>query len=448
MLTVQNPATGETLRSIETDSLELIRAKCQESRKAQKVWAKTPLEKRAAILRRWGDLLQFQQEELAELLTQETGKLPEQAKNEIRGVESRLRFFLAHVEKASQIELVSGEGDSTREEIQHEPLGVIANISAWNYPYFVGANVFVPALLTGNAVLYKPSEFATLTGLAIARLFGEAGLPPHLFSPILGMGDAGQWLVQQPVDGVFFTGSYATGMKIAAQLRSNMTRLQLELGGKDAAYVCEDADLPKTAQSLAEGVFYNTGQSCCSIERIYVHHMVHDRFVAEFCEAAAQFPTGPLTRPAQLDVLDRQARDALDKGASLLLGGKRKPGPGNFYESTVFTGVNHDMALMREESFGPIIGIQKVQDDTEAIAQMNDSEYGLTAAVYCQSLERARNLLAQIDVGTAYWNCCDRVSAKLPWSGRRHSGMGITLSVEGIRSFLKPKAWHLTSHQP
>ncbi|MFZ4388112.1 MAG: aldehyde dehydrogenase family protein, partial [Chthoniobacterales bacterium] len=198
---------------------------------------------------------------------------------------------------------------------------------------------------------------------------------------------------------------------------------------------------------------YNTGQSCCSVERIYVHEKIYDAFVVAFLQTVHDFkvgdPTaedtyiGALTRVQQLDVLDAQVADAKAKGATLLCGGHRLNGPGNWYAPTVFTNVNHSMELMREESFGPIIGIQKVSDDAEAVRLMNDTRYGLTAGVFTQNKARAKALLSQVNAGSVYWNCCDRVSPRLPWSGHGDSGIGLTLSTYGIQTFTRPKAWHL-----
>jgi acyl-CoA reductase-like NAD-dependent aldehyde dehydrogenase len=198
---------------------------------------------------------------------------------------------------------------------------------------------------------------------------------------------------------------------------------------------------------------YNTGQSCCSVERIYVHERIHDAFVDAFVDVVKGFrigdPTGeasyigPLTRAAQLDVLEAQAADAKAKGARLLTGGRRLDRPGHWFEPTVFSHVDHTMLLMREESFGPIIGIQKVDNDDDAVRLMNDTEYGLTAGVYTKDESRARSILARIHAGSVYWNCCDRVSPRLPWSGVGHSGVGLTLSTYGIETFTRPKAWHL-----
>jgi acyl-CoA reductase-like NAD-dependent aldehyde dehydrogenase len=232
-----------------------------------------------------------------------------------------------------------------------------------------------------------------------------------------------------------------------------MLKVQLELGGKDPVYVCEDVDLPIAAASTADGAFYNNGQSCCSIERLYIHERIYDAFVREFVAVVRQFKIGdprrddtyigPLTRPAQLDVLEAQVRDAVSKGARVLVGGKRRAGRIAVFEPTVLVDVDHRMAVMREESFGPIIGLMRVRDDEEAVEQMNDTPYGLTAGVYSTDEARARRILARVHSGSAYWNCCDRVSPRLPWSGVGHSGIGVTLSREGIRTFTRPKAWHL-----
>jgi len=255
------------------------------------------------------------------------------------------------------------------------------------------------------------------------------------------------------VDGVFFTGSNATGTKIAESVRGRMVKLQLELGGKDPTYVRADADPKVAAESLADGAMYNTGQSCCSVERIYVHESLHDAFVEHFLATVKGFKAGDpmdsatyigaITRAPQLAVLDAQVADAKAKGATLRVGGHRLPGPGNWFAPTVFTEVDHTMELMREESFGPIIGIQKVRSDDAAVALMNDTRYGLTAGVYSKDEAAARALLARVNAGSVYWNCCDRVSPRLPWSGYGDSGIGLTLSTHGIQTFTRPKAWHL-----
>jgi acyl-CoA reductase-like NAD-dependent aldehyde dehydrogenase len=454
MLKVTNPANGSTIRELEEDTAKSVAEKFVRAKSAQRAWAARPLDERISVLRKFRSLVDERKAKLAAITTSEVGKALSQSMNELNGLLGRIDFFLESVKSAVADESVFDDG-KMRERIAHEPLGVIGNISAWNYPWFVGSNVFVPALLVGNAVLYKPSEFATLTGLAIADLLWEAGVPKDVFIPLVGGGAVGVALLEQPIAGIYFTGSYATGAKIAQAAAKKLMRVQLELGGKDPIYVTEEADVKAVAEGVADGAFYNTGQSCCSVERIYVHEKIHDAFVEAFLATAKGFvvgdPTeektyiGPLTRGAHLEFLEKQVADAKAKGAKLLLGGKRIAREGNWFEPTVFTNVNHTMDLMKEETFGPMIGIQKVSGDEEAIALMNDTPYGLTAGVYCSSEDRAKRILSQVNSGSVYWNCCDRVSPRLPWSGRGHSGIGSTLSKYGIQAFTQLKGWHLRS---
>jgi acyl-CoA reductase-like NAD-dependent aldehyde dehydrogenase len=452
MLTVINPANGRVIAELPAESAEAVALAFRSARAAQPAWAANPLSVRLEAIRRFRSELVREAERLAAILTSEVGKPIRQSRNELAGLLGRIDFFLTESESTLAPRQVHDEG-GMREQITFEPLGVIANISAWNYPYFVGANVFVPALIAGNAVLYKPSEYATLTGLEIGKLLHLSGVPQDVFHVLVGGGAVGSALLAQPIDGVFFTGSYATGAKIAEAVGPRMIKMQLELGGKDPAYVCEDVDVAAAAASLADGAMYNTGQSCCSVERIYVHQDIHDAFVAAFVEEVRGFtisdPTdevayiGPLTRAPQLEVLERQVADAISKGARVLLGGNRLPDPGNWFAPTVLADVDHSMEVMREESFGPIIGIQEVTGDAEAVRLMNDSVYGLTAGVYTREEVRARSILAQLHAGSVYWNCCDRVSPRLPWGGMGHSGIGLTLSTFGIETFTRTKAWHL-----
>lgn len=452
---ILNPATNQLIQEVEADTSETIEAKFKQAKAAQKEWAKTSLETRINALAKFRALIIENKEKLANILTSEVGKPITQSFNELNGLLARLDFFHDNVEKVIKEELVLNDKQNKMEEkIAHDPLGVIANISAWNYPYFVGSNVFVPALLTGNAVLYKPSEFATLTGLAIADLLYEAGIPKDVFIPIIGEGKVGAELLSKKLNGVFFTGSYATGRKIAEEASKNLVKVQLELGGKDPAYICDDVEIEAVAGAVADGAFYNNGQSCCAVERIYVHSKIYDQFVEAFVNNVKTFVAGnpmdqktyigALTRrELAISALDAQIADAQSKGAKLLTGGKKVTSEGYFFEPTVFVNVNHTMDVMMEESFGPIIGLQKVESDEEAIQLMNDTPYGLTASIYTNDRQRAEKVLAEINSGTVYWNCCDRISPRLPWSGRGHSGIGSTLSTYGIQTFVQPKAWHL-----
>jgi acyl-CoA reductase-like NAD-dependent aldehyde dehydrogenase len=282
----------------------------------------------------------------------------------------------------------------------------------------------------------------------------EAGVPGNVFQVAIGAREAGEALLDLPLNGYFFTGSFKTGKYIYERVAPKMVPCQCELGGKDPLYVADDIeDVKSVAAGTADGAFYNNGQSCCAVERIYVHEKVYDRYVDEFVKEVKTYKigspdesgvyVGPLTRSSQLDVLSGQVNEAVSKGASVLTGGKKADRKGFYFEPTVLTNVTHDMSVMREESFGPVIGIMKVKNDDEAIKLMSDTEYGLTAAVYSASKSRAEKILSKVDAGTGYWNCCDRVSAAVPWSGRKHSGFGSTLSHIGLRAFTKPKAYQL-----
>jgi acyl-CoA reductase-like NAD-dependent aldehyde dehydrogenase len=451
-LKVTNPATRKVVAELPEDTADSVAAKLGRARAAQPAWARTPLDRRLDAIRAFRDLLVERKDELALILTREMGKPIKQAGNELAAMPGRIDFFLKATADVLRDEQVFNES-GMQEVVAHEPLGVVANISAWNYPYFVGSNVFVPALLTGNTVLYKPSELTSMTGLAIAGLLHEAGVPPDAFIPVIGGPAVGAALLAQPLDAVFFTGSYATGKVIAAAVQDRFVKSQFELGGKDPTYVCEDVDVAGAAEGLADGAFYNTGQSCCSVERIYVNKAVAAPFIAAFLENVRGFKIGdpedastyigPLARPQQLAVLEAQVADAVAKGARLLCGGRTDAARPGYFEPTVLCDVRNDMLVMREESFGPIIGIATVADDEEAVRAMNDTEYGLTAGVYTKNRARAEAILSRVDAGSVYWNCCDRVSPRLPWTGRKHSGIGSTLSTEGIRAFVRPKAWHL-----
>ncbi len=450
---VINPATEEVIKDIPEDSGASLKDKFDTLKRTQRTWSEVPLDRRIDILRRFSSLISEHTAHLASVLTSEVGKPLQQSVNELKGAQARIRWLTDNASTYLADEVMT-RSESLEERIRYEPLGVVCNISAWNYPWLVGINVFVPALLAGNAVMYKPSEYSMLTGLEIDRLLKEAGVPDGVFQVAVGARAVGEALLDLAFDGYFFTGSYKTGKYIYERVAAKMVPCQCELGGKDPLYVADDvANVAAVAGATADGAFYNNGQSCCAVERIYVHQDIHDVYVEAFAKEVTSWNKGrpaddgvyfgPLTRKDQLTVLESQVKDALSKGATVVTGGKRIAGKGYYFEPTILTGVNHQMDVMRDESFGPVIGIMKVSGDEEAIALMKDTEYGLTASVYTADQARAERILDRLDTGTGYWNCCDRVSAAVPWSGRRHSGFGATLSHAGLRAFAKPKAYHL-----
>jgi acyl-CoA reductase-like NAD-dependent aldehyde dehydrogenase len=452
-MNIYNPASGKIIKTIKEDSSSEVKKKYNLAKKGQQKWAQKSLKQRISIIEKFNSLLEKEMNRLATTLTAEVGKPITQAVNEIKGARHRINYFIKNSEKYLADEIVYSD-EKINEQISYEPLGVICNISAWNYPYLVGVNVFIPALIAGNSVIYKPSEYATLTGLEIEQLLYKAGVPNDVFICVTGEKKTGEALLNLPFNGYFFTGSYKTGKYIYEKVSEKMVPCQLELGGKDPVYISADnKNIETVAAATADGAFYNNGQSCCAVERIYVNSKVYDRYITAFVNEVKSFSIGnpmekgtyigPLTRKEQIGFLEYQIEDAIKKGAKILCGGKKIKGNGYYFEPTVLINVNHKMNLMKEESFGPVIGIQKVKNDEEAIALMQDTEYGLTASVYSDNETKAKKILRSINAGTGYWNCCDRVSPYLPWSGRKNSGMGATLSHIGIRAFTKPKAFHL-----
>jgi acyl-CoA reductase-like NAD-dependent aldehyde dehydrogenase/uncharacterized protein YceH (UPF0502 family) len=449
---VHNPATGEAIRSVAVTDPSEVDQKVARARAAQGAWSARPSGERAALLGAFRELLEREADECAQLTTSEVGKPIRQSRNEIRAVLERIDWNIEHASEVIAPRTVTS-ADALQERITYEPVGVVAHVSAWNYPYFVALNSIVPALLVGNAVCYKPSEHATLTGLRLVDLMHRAGVPVDVVHAIIGAGPTGSALVDADVDMVCFTGSYATGQRVARALADRLVRVQLELGGKDAAYVCDDVDIEEAALAVAEGAFYNGGQSCSATERVYVHEAIADAFIAALVDVVGAYRVGdpgadatdigPLARAEQLDLLDAQIADAVQRGAKVLCGGDRIEQPGNWFEPTVVVDVPDAAALMSEESFGPVLGVARVGSDEEAAARMNDTEFGLGASVFTRDRDRAERLLAGLDVGNAYWNTADRSSVRLPWAGRRHSGLGTSMSESGVRTFVREKAWHL-----
>ena len=454
MLRLKNPATDELIATLPEFTEDEVSEAFYQAKSKQQEWASTPYEKRANVLKKFKNLLNKNKLEAATELSLQMGKPLRQAISEIEVTCKRIEWFINETQKQLATESVHSQ-KNLEEKISYQPLGVVANISAWNYPFFVGTNVFVPALLTGCTVLYKPSELCALSGKRIGELLATAGCPEGVFTVIQGGAQVGSYLSQLSLDGLFFTGSYKTGRKILSNCAEKLMTRVFELGGKDPAYVCDDAKLEETVATLVSGVFYNTGQSCCSVERIYVHEKIYDLFCREFAKKTEDLiledpchdscDLGPLARKEQVSYLSDQVEDALQKGASYLISPRQIPEKGNYFSPIILIGVDHSMKIMREESFGPVIGIQKVSSDGEALKLMDDTPYGLTASVHSSDKKRAVDLLSQLKVGTAYWNTCDRISSRLPWSGQKSSGMGATLSHLGIKTFLHPKAWHLIS---
>ncbi|HUC18538.1 MAG TPA: aldehyde dehydrogenase family protein [Acetobacteraceae bacterium] len=431
-----------------------IKAAVALARHAQAHWRRAALAERAAGLTRFIDALLDMNEEIVPELAWQMGR-PVRFGGEARGVEERGRHMIAIAEEALKPIQRSGK-DGFRRFISREPLGTMLVIAPWNYPYLTAINAVVPGLMAGNAVILKHASQTLLVGERFAAAVRSAGLPEGIFQNFAMSHDATERLIGSgEIDHINFTGSAEGGRRIEMAAAGTFASLTLELGGKDPAYVREDAPLEASIENLVDGAFYNSGQSCCGVERIYVHENLFGRFVEGFVEHAKTYTlgnpldmgtmVGPMAQPRLADLVREQMAEALRKGAKAHLHTRDdRNGPGSPYlPPEILTNVNHQMAVMREESFGPVVGIMKVRDDDEAIALMNDSPYGLTASIWTSDFERAAALGARIETGTVFMNRCDYLDPGLVWTGVKETGKGGSLSEIGYHNLTQPKSYHL-----
>ena len=452
---IVNPATEEVINEWEPDEPEVIATMFRSLQAEQPAWASLPVSKRLEAITAFSDLLGRHVDELATLLTREMGKPISQARAEIHGARNRILFFLEASEQWLDDEYLHEEGGTT-EMVGWEPLGVVGYISTWNYPYLLATNVIVPALIAGNAVLYKPAPQVTGSAARMVDLLHEAGIPRQVLYMATGGAATGKVVTGLPLDACFFAGNHATGQDVYQQTARHLTPCHLDLSGKDPVYVTADVeDVEAAALAVLTGAFYNAGQSASAVKRIYVHREVYEEFVRHLVRETKRLRmgdpqeegiyVGPLAQRQQVDLLEQQVREALQKGAKRLTGGEPWTGKGYFFAPTILTEVNPGMRVMQEESFGPLVGVQEVLNDETALRLMQESPFGLTAAIFSDHWAPVEPLMRRLKVGTVYWNCCDRVQPTLPWSGRKQSGQGVTLSYLGIRAFVRPKAYHLVS---
>jgi acyl-CoA reductase-like NAD-dependent aldehyde dehydrogenase len=397
---------------------------------------------------------------IAEEITLQMGRPIRHSPGEVRGFEERARHMIAIAAEALA-EIDPGPKAGFRRFIRREPLGVVLTIAPWNYPYLTAVNSIVPALLAGNSVILRHSAQTLLCAERIAEAFDAAGLPRGVFQAlhtshasaerlIAGAGVAGG------VDFVAFTGSVAAGHAIQRAAATRFIGVGLELGGKDPAYVRSDAPLERAVADLADGAFFNAGQSCCGVERIYVQEDVYDAFVEGLAEAARAYrlgdpldpavTLGPMVRAEAADFVRAQTREAVAAGARALVDAAAFPAdaPGTPYVAPqVLVDVDHSMRAMTEETFGPLVGVMSVRSDDEAVALMNDSAYGLTASVWTRNVEAAVALGERVETGTWFMNRCDYLDPALAWTGVKDSGRGCTLSRVGYESLTRPKSFHL-----
>ncbi|MBA56715.1 MAG: aldehyde dehydrogenase [Pseudomonadales bacterium] len=423
---------------------------------AQPQWKATPLSERQRLCSAMVDAFLANEEEIAHQICWQMGRPIQYAKGEVRGLAERARYMIEAAPKALANIEVEDKPGFTR-YIKREPLGMVFVIAPWNYPYLTAINSIVPAILAGNVVLLKHSAQTPLCAEQLHSAFVEAGLPHGVFQFLHLTHDDTEKLIAHPaIDQIAFTGSVPGGAMVERVAAGHFKHVGLELGGKDPAYVRADADLNHAVETVVDGAFFNSGQSCCGIERIYVHADVYDEFVARAVALVQQYKLGrsddpdvtlgPMVKASAADFVREQIQEAVSQGAHCHIDEALFPlsQPCTPYLAPqLLTNVHHSMRIMTEESFGPVVGVQKVASDDEAIALMNDSEFGLTASVFTQDEAAGVAIGEQVETGTFFINRCDYLDPALAWTGVKHSGRGCTLSVVGFEQVTRPKSFHL-----
>jgi len=451
-----NPATGEVLRELQCAGCSEVQAAVARARAAQGAWAETGVRRRIAVLREFQHKLQEKKSEIAEAITQEAGKpVAEALTTEVLVVLDAARFLIDNAYRLLRDEPLPHGNLATKLKsgrLVREPYGVVGIISPWNYPFSIPATETLAALVAGNAVVLKPSEFTSLVALELEALLHRAGVPKEVFQVVVGDGATGAALIHSEIDKLVFTGSVATGKRIAAAAAERLLPVVLELGGKDPMLVLDDADLDVASSAAVWGAFVNAGQTCLSVERCYVHRGVYEAFLKACVDKTKKLrvghglgretDVGPLIRERQLRIVESQVEDAVARGARVLAGGSRFPEMGaNFYHPTVLAGVTHDMRVMREETFGPVLPVMAFDTDDEAVRLANDSEFGLAASVFTRDNARGERLARRILAGTVMVNdvvSCFGIS-EAPHGGVKSSGVGRAHGRFGLEEMVRLK---------
>jgi acyl-CoA reductase-like NAD-dependent aldehyde dehydrogenase len=451
MLQVINPYNQKIFTELPFTEEVQIEEKIFAAREAFEKWRLVPLQDRIRYIKEGLGYVKNSRDEIAREITGQMGKPLNESMNEIGGVFERAEYMLSIAEESLSPDILPEKPGFYR-RIEHEPLGVVLDIAAWNYPLLIAVNVVVPALLAGNTILLKHSTKTPLCGIHFEKAFNHS--LPGLVNNLIISHEQTLALVRDPrVDHVVFTGSVNGGRQVYQAVSSRFIDVGLELGGKDPSYIAEDADLDFTVPNVVEGACYNAGQSCCAIERVYVHRKHYELFLEQakvFMESYRlgdpldnRTTLGPLVSRVALDHLDHQVADAMQRGAQLVLGGKRQDNTkGNFFLPTLIANVPNDADVMQEESFGPILPTSVVNSDQEALRLMNESRYGLTASVWTEDQKRAEWFARELKAGTIFQNRADYLDPGLPWTGVRESGKGSSLSKYGYLHLTRPKSIH------
>lgn len=443
----RNPATGEVLGEVHAKDAADVAAAVSRARAAQRDWAALSIKERAQRVRAFRDEIVKRTEEVIDLIVKEGGKTRQEALGmELLVVVDLADYFAKRAEKILGPRPIPLHLLKTKKSYLHyAPRGVVGIISPWNFPFSIPMGETIMALLAGNAVVLKPSEITPLIALKAKELFDASGLPRELFQVVPGRGSTGAALVSTGVDQIVFTGSVATGRKVAAACGERLIPCILEMGGKAPAIVCADADLDRTANALVWGAFANSGQVCASVERVYAHEAVHDELVQKIRErteglrqgdpAATDVDVGAMTWDQQLRIVEDRVAQALTAGARIVTGGKRRRAAGMYYEPTVLVDCRQDMDVVRKEIFGPVMPILRVKNDEESIRLANDSHLGLCAYVFSKDRAKARRIAERIEAGTVMINdvLFTFGAPETPWGGVKQSAIGFTHSDDGLR---------------
>ena len=452
-----SPIDGSVYAEYELASEGVIDAALQRATDAQRDWRHVPLTERAAICRRMLDDMLRRVDQLALELTWQIGRPLAQTPFEIRrGFQERTRYMV-DIAADALADVALEPRDGFQRFIRREPLGVVLVLAPWNYPYLASVNAVVPAIMAGNAVILKIAQQTPLVAERYAEAFAAAGLPVGVFQYLhASHDDVARMIGDERIAFVSFTGSVAGGRAVQQAASSRFISANLELGGKDPAYVRPDAALESTIENLVDGAYFNAGQSCCAVERIYVHRDIYRKFVDGFVALTRQYrlgnplqpetTLGPMVRTSAATFVRNQVLEAKQQGAKALIDGREFPADAEgtpYMAPEVLVDVDHTMRVMTEETFGPVVGIMPVANDNEAITLMNDSRYGLTASIWTTDVEAAIRIGDRVDTGTWYLNRCDYLDPALAWTGVKDSGRGCSLSTLGYEALTRPKSFHL-----
>ncbi|WP_437617750.1 aldehyde dehydrogenase family protein [Sorangium sp. So ce1151] len=447
------PATGELLGEVPNTSAEEVRAAVARARRAQEAWGALPVEERSQRLLRFRDAIVDRADEIVDLLSRECGKPRHEALlHEVLVAADMATYFADIAPKALEPrEIKLHLFKHRRSWVHYAPRGVVGVISPWNFPFQLALRDVLAAIIAGNAAVLKPSEVTPLIALKQKEVWDGAGMPEDLFQVVTGYGPTGAALIDSGIQMLLFTGSVSTGKRVAAACGERLIPCVMELGGKAPLIACADADIERTAQAIVFGGFANAGQVCVAVERVYAHREIHDRLLERTIEITKGLnqgdpgkefvDVGAIIFPPQIDVAERHIKDAVEKGASVKAGGKRVPGPGQFFEPTILAGCDHAMTVMNEEIFGPVVPFMQVATEEEAIRLANESHLGLNAYVFSEDTDHARRLAERLQVGSVLVNdvLLNGALPDAPFGGVKQSGFGRVMGEDGLRQMCDVK---------